>query len=570
MAIASMPVSKQHPLTLPEIMTQIGRHLPRKSLHACIQVSSAWHCFFIPFVWRSLVLSAYTVVRKPSLDTLAKHASLIRELDFNGPVPAVYFAVGYKHLEKLSITGERATWRTSINADDDPEDPLTSLVRDNTGLKTLYIDDVNPAPTGKFWEAVCRMTKLESLTVCRMTFAARQMPVFWRALSARTSYLRLDRITFMEGDQDDTVEDVVPDGSMFDLQQHRNQHISKPRIFFHLNELSLSKLSGSGSSQQIKILENAPLLTTLYWIGDPTFEFPVASFAYSLNTGTFSRLESLDLRGGTSELGDENLSLILRAMSRLVKLRVPNSGMGPEAMIQLFKNFATVKALDLSGCSRVHSWMIQSILSTFPLLEVFVADTISVKDIIDGDPWICNGLKELRIDIEIGYIKMETEADLDLDADSEGGRIEQLDPKSVLGSGHWQTDVEGLSSQCFVRDERQQIVFERLSRLEQLEELNISLLKDRPFPSTEQMRVGIIPKVLDLRLVNGLHQLRTLKRLRRFYFAGPQEMSELDVLWIMEHWRKLSHISGQLNSNLSVNRELVALLRARPIVTDGW
>ncbi|KAF9960390.1 hypothetical protein BGZ70_008617 [Mortierella alpina] len=586
MACASIPAAKQRALDLPEIMAQIGRHLTRNSLHACIQVSRAWHAFFISLIWRSLTLSAYTFVRKPSPDTLAKHAHLIRSLDFNGPVQAIYYAIGCRNLESLSMAGERASWNTHHYTSDyekpglRDQDPITGLVNVNPGLKRLTVVGVNPPPALEFWEAVCRMTQLESLSVSGLDIAARLMPVFWRAISFRTSELLLDRVTFLAGDQDKHANhggmvssDMQLDHSL-PTQQHHDPPGTRQHEFIHLQKLSLFKLLGSGSGQQTMILENAPRLTTLVWKGDLTFEFPLLSFNKCLSVGRLSHLKSLDLRGGDAKLADDDLRLILGVMSRLEKLMVPNSGMASKAMNQLFRHAHTVEALDISGCAGVHSNMIQSILSSFPLLKVFVADKISVQDIMDGDPWICKGLRELKIDIELGYATMDTEAETDLEADGGLWITERSNFDSGSGSGsglrrHQKHTTEG-AIQRFERDERQQVVFERLSGLKSLEELNIIQLKDRPSPTIEQLTVGMVPKILDLRLINGLDLLRNLRRLRCFYFAGPQELSEIDVHWMMEHWKALSHISGQLNSDPTVNKELAALFRAHRVFVYGW
>ncbi|CAO3566096.1 unnamed protein product [Mortierella alpina] len=582
MAIASMPAAKQRALDLPEIMAQIGRHLTRNSLHACIQVSRAWHAFFISLIWRSLTLSAYTFVRKPSLDTLAKHAHLIRSLDFNGPVPAIYYTVGCRNLESLSMAGERAPWNTHRYTSDyekpslKDQDPITGLVNVNPGLKKLTVLGVNPPPAIEFWEAVCRMTRLESLSVGGLSITPRLMPVFWRAISFRTSELLLDRVTFSADDQDGHLNhggmvssDMQHDHSP-STQQHHDPPGPRHHEFIHLEKLLLFKLLGNGSRWQTKILENAPLLTTLVWKGDLAFEFPLLPFNICLSAGRLSRLRSLDLRGGDATLADDDLRLMLGAMSRLEKLMVPNSGIGPKAMDQLFQHAHTIEALDISGCTGVRSNMIQSILSSFPLLKVFVADKISVQDIMDGDPWICKGLRELKIDIELGYAKMDTEAEADLEPDGGLWTIEQSNFNSGSGSlRHPKHTAEGVI-QRFERDQRQQVVFERLSGLESLEELNIIQLKDRPSPSVEQLTVGMVPKILDLRLINGLDLLRNLRQLRCFYFAGPQEMSEIDVHWMMEHWKALSHISGQLNSDPTVNKELATLFRTHRVFVYGW
>ncbi|KAF8940309.1 hypothetical protein BGZ47_007799 [Haplosporangium gracile] len=110
-------------------------------------------------------------------------------------------------------------------------------------------------------------------------------------------------------------------------------------------------------------------------------------------------------------------------------------------------------------------------------------------------------------------------------------------------------------------EERQRIIFKRLGQLKYLEELNIKQQTERPYSAAEQLRAGVVQKVLDLSLDNGMDLLSGLSRLREFYFPGPQEMGEREVLWIIEHWgRRLTNMTGELNRRRKVNRRLLGLL----------
>ncbi|KAG9066829.1 hypothetical protein KI688_012741 [Linnemannia hyalina] len=110
-------------------------------------------------------------------------------------------------------------------------------------------------------------------------------------------------------------------------------------------------------------------------------------------------------------------------------------------------------------------------------------------------------------------------------------------------------------------EERQRVIFERLSQLKYLEELNIKQQTERPYSAAEQLRAGVVQKVLDLSLDNGMGLLAVLSRLREFYFPGPQEMEEREVLWIIEHWGgRLTHMTGELNRRRRVNKRLLKLL----------
>lgn len=733
-------------LDLPEIMDLIGHHLSKGTLLNCIQVSRSWHDYFIPILWKSFVFSAYSSQPRPPIEALLKYAHYIRQLEFSGLIPPWYMSIGCKNLDFLKVIGERCV------LEDSKEDPLTSLVQENPGLQRLILFDVQPHPEEAFWDAVAGLTEMKSLIVNRTEVPPQSTHAFFRAISAYTPTLRLDKVYFkpirleMEDENEEEVEgeegaqdQTEEEGEGGEQQQHEssettaqtggegaqnhedtvsnndnndtdNTHDSEtetsffyapevpPEVTFsRLKILYMFDLTGTGYDKQPWILEHAPRLEHLSWRGGYDFEFPTDSFTSALESGQFSHLESLELRG--SHLKDPEIAQILSHMNRLVKLFAPRTELGPLAMKQLFQHYETVRELDISGCENVRSWMIQMFLCKFAALEVFVADMLSLQD-ITTDPWVCLKLRKLSLDFELGYVDKEeglveeeeeeeesdddedenwadvdageegdnetTEADVEAEAaevgEDEGGTapkedeltrideaiayVEQIVAETAIAEGERaeeqeeeapgvtataegaaittdttgdavavtqlseDTRAEGEEGEMEVpealftpeeiaaaiaaaqwdqqqmeadaaaaeaeensdelwkdlipyvhSEERQRIIFERLGQLKYLEELNIKQQTERPYSAAEQLRAGVVQKVLDLSLDNGMGLLAGLTRLREFYFPGPQEMEEKEVLWIIEHWGgRLTHMTGELNRRRRVNRRLLRLL----------
>ncbi|KAG0280730.1 hypothetical protein BGZ95_009009 [Linnemannia exigua] len=424
---------------LPEIMDIVGHHLSKGSLHACIRVSRSWHDYFVPILWRSFIFSAYSSQPKPPLEALLKYAHYIRQIEFSGLIPSWYMSIGCKNLDFLKVIGERC-----IDEDNADMDPLTSLIQDNPGLQRLILFDVGPCPDEAFWNAVAQLTELRSLIVNRTEIPPQTTHAFFRAISAYTPTLRLDKVYFKpirvekEEDEDDgqdeeglnqaegeevTMEQLTEESTpQTELNEDTNNNGDKeedpdvlatfayePEVppgvtFSRLRQLYMFDLTGTGYDKQPWILENAPRLEHLSWRGGYAFEFPTTSITTALESGNLSRLESLELRG--SHLSDQEIAQILSRMSRLVKLVAPRTELGPAAMKQLFQHFETVRELDISGCENVRSWMIQMFLCKFVSLEVFVADMLSLQD-ITTDPWVCSRLRKLSLDFELGYVDKE-------------------------------------------------------------------------------------------------------------------------------------------------------------------
>lgn len=455
-------------LDLPEIMDIIGHHLSKDTLFNCIQVNRPWHNYLVPILWKSFIFSGYLSRPLPTVEAFFKHAHHIRQLEFNGLTPPCYMSIGCKNLDFLKVAGERCV------PEDSSEDLLTSLIQDNPGLQRIILFDVGPHPEEAFWDAVAQLTELRSLIVNRTEVPPQNTHAFFRAISAYTPTLRLDRVYFKpiraECEDDDEEEErgqnpAEGEGEGAEQQQELGEETTQtggddvqdredtansndsegthdyetetsfaylpevpPEVTFsRLKTLYLFDLTGTGSEKLPWILEHAPRLEHLSWRGSNDFEFPTESLTSALESGKLSQLESLELRG--SYLKDPEIAQILSRMNRLVKLVAPRTELGPLAMKQLFQHYETVRELDISGCKNVRSWMIQMFLCKFASLEVFVADMLSLQD-ITTDPWVCSKLRKLSLDFELGY------------ADKEEGVVEEVEEVEEEESEEGESDSD--------------------------------------------------------------------------------------------------------------------------------
>ncbi|KAK3807703.1 MAG: hypothetical protein J3Q66DRAFT_444795, partial [Benniella sp.] len=157
----------------------------------------------------------------------------------------------------------------------------------------------------------------------------------------------------------------------------------------------------------------------------------------------------------------------------------------------------------------VPQW-VQEVLESCPSLEQVTAKTITAEDIAGGKPWVCLGLKEFKVMIDMGF-----------------GR--------ASGRGYNRPKfTENQKGLC-------RAVFEQLGRLEQLRVLDMRRLGWH----LESPRYAPLP--LELRL--GLGLLSKLKDIEVIAFHRYQDMRKTDVEWMLRQWPYLSAIHGNLLSN---------------------
>ncbi|KAK3810251.1 MAG: hypothetical protein J3Q66DRAFT_352631 [Benniella sp.] len=233
-----------------------------------------------------------------------------------------------------------------------------------------------------------------------------------------------------------------------------------------------------------------PNLTTFFWEIHGT-RSPVLfalNFAKKVSEGTWPYLERLE----SSTTPNASLSKIMAGMQRITSLKLTNLGdsFGSNCMDILRHHFSNLKELDLLDRGFT-SPMAQEVLSSCPLLEVLKVVRIDATDVAAGRPWVCLGLKRLAACF-------------------------RFDPTTI--------------------DQLQPLVFDQLSKLSRLEELNVD---GRSAGSS--WRFLAFQETFDFRLEMGLDKLSTLRLLRDFSFCYTrQRMTEEEIEWITKHWRRIS------------------------------
>ncbi|KAK3805575.1 MAG: hypothetical protein J3Q66DRAFT_407583 [Benniella sp.] len=155
-----------------------------------------------------------------------------------------------------------------------------------------------------------------------------------------------------------------------------------------------------------------------------------------------------------------------------------------------------------------NSTVILSVLCSCSALEVLHAQSVSVKDIAEGEPWVCRHLRELQV----LFFCEKTDQEL------------------------------------------QPLVFERLSTLARLVTLDMDC----------DLRILGDKGLLEFRLDCGMGQLASLQELRTVVFSRRYTMSEpmqqlemKDVEWMIGHWKKLKGIHGDLNDDPQASKQVM-------------
>ncbi|KAG0003394.1 hypothetical protein BGZ80_005800 [Entomortierella chlamydospora] len=222
--------------------------------------------------------------------------------------------------------------------------------------------------------------------------------------------------------------------------------------------------------------------------------------------GVWTQLQELTAPG--CEISDENLALVISNMNRVKRLVVPGADFGPLALAALRPHFPHLKELNMSLSAINMGAATVEILASCSQLQSLTADRVAGWRVREGEEWACQqSLKSL----EVCFV------------------LSRPNPKY----------------------RQQQLIFERISELRNLERLDIS---NRKIPDRD------LRYTLDFRLGRGLGVLKTLKALREFHFEYTKQWMETEeVEWMLENWPQLEVVMGPLNVDNDIDARLKSL-----------
>jgi hypothetical protein len=221
-------------------------------------------------------------------------------------------------------------------------------------------------------------------------------------------------------------------------------------------------------------------------------------------------------------LHDGDLACIMKSagsdLGGMTKLRLVGCKFGTQTHKALELHLSNIVSLDLSWCLALTSPVTRDLLCCCPNLEVLLARSVYAEDIAEGGPWLCQQIRRLVICI----------------------RFEDLKP------------------------DLHQLVFERLSTLDQLEHLDLDITYNDDDNDD---------CVLLFRLDWGMEQLATLQQLKSFSFDTDTvdrytpQLGMDEVVWMMEHWKKLKRVNGPFNRDPRIAAQIRSAFESHGITT---
>ncbi|KAF9362687.1 hypothetical protein BGX34_005665 [Mortierella sp. NVP85] len=487
----------KNPLEIPEITDIVASYLCNNDLARCLRVSKSWRDIFLPCRWRVIHIEfsgfnhPLKYYKGPDEEVLHKHRNLVQDLSVEG-----YFNA-YKLCDHPNLLNLRIYYGEGHSLDDRGtiEWNLTEMFPLLCHLSVTYFH-VEPL----FCEALSKHPNIRSLHLDDVSIKADVAPTFWEAC-ANLESLKASGFHFLD-------ESFSGPGNLF---------IPAPENVV-LNRLRRLNMSGAGwcFQKELDTIVRCPKLESfeLNWkafriqilINHPVRIYHRPQASHQMEPVTDTELVSA-------------MEGIRNCFGSITHFYQRCGSFGPQVFEALGFHFSTLVKLDLPHRRHRQSYPIPStgildVLCSCPKLEILRAPFIYVRDIAEGEPWICQQPQELKICFSVG----DAEQDL------------------------------------------QRLVFERLSTLIRLEALDMGVIR------------GYDDDVLEFRLDCGLGQLGSLQEMTtlRFYGTGylvkrTQRLGIEDVEWMVSNWKKLKYVTGHLSRDQSVDEQLKGVLKSHRI-----
>ncbi|KAG0200682.1 hypothetical protein BGX28_006313 [Mortierella sp. GBA30] len=266
---------------------------------------------------------------------------------------------------------------------------------------------------------------------------------------------------------------------------------------------------------QMDVLSSSPGLMSLDWkLLWSNLDLTELQQRLNCRSPALPALRTLRIYG--SSFSDEKIAFLIQHAPTLTSFCDDSKGSGSLTFSRLkTHHFDVLETISMIDCVGITSSMCLELLSSCPQLRVFAATCISIKEIVQSPkPWVCSRLE----------------------------RFEVLIAKQGMTPAEWE-----------------QAVFDRISKLTNLREINLC-------PSYYARQVIGKGRSLDFRLVAGLGQLKSLSRLR--FLGLERTIQDLDcdnVFWMMRHWKALRVVRGKLSQTPCRHQELTAMLQAHGV-----
>lgn len=551
-----------HALDLSEILLRIACYLPDAELAHSAATCRHWNALFLPLLYGTISLKCNS---KITLQALEKHARLVRNLSISGNIPAQFYWLPYARLTRLCL---RYAYRNNR------WDLCAQLIRSQQDtLEHMSLSMPNKTSVA-VWGAIAGCSRLDSLWVENTFLDAEHFPHFWTACAQVTRLtlqgMDMSWTRFIPPDDHSSKKDrswryISPRKSNEHADLDRLWQLEWPPLRVKQLALQMNNSVESRTGFQFRLLEKCPEMVSFDWRSFESDALDLDLFALAMTSSTkspFPRLSQLSCSSSAVMIDDRVASIVesLAAPLQLLHVYQPMYANSPRMVRAIRSHFSSLTSLDLSYPWSMDRVAVQTVLTSAPLLEVLVAQAVSVKGMVQGAPWASTRLRRLSVFFDMGEMA-QNEANVVPQQASEViyGGVSNVSVSNVSTPSQETLQSVTLATSSQRRAEYTRHVFQQLSRLTSLVQLHMNRNSHLRFKERAKQE-----QFIDFSLRGGLEMLSTLKRLEIVRLPVEKPVCQFydveDVEWMLRAWPRLQGIYGELHPSPAIYDELKRMM----------
>ncbi|KAG0330244.1 hypothetical protein BGZ99_007106 [Dissophora globulifera] len=542
-----------------EIIYLIGEYLDRRQLATCAFVCKSWNTGTEELLWSRIKASDLRRGGQATVDAFRTKGRWIRSLVYDESQESVQrFALGERRYPRLRfLTIHKALAVDSL--DREYIKSCKDIVQKNRGrlesltLRDLILPDTKPSSGNAHWSPLMSLAHpthaaLRTLRIIGGTLPSRHMPSFWQ-ICERLEVLELTNVDFeLSRAMVPTYRSLAKNQYLNSLSGKRDQ--DRAVRFPKLRELRLVESGPRNSVAQLEgIIRRCPELRTLEWCvrsysffpirrfihlftADPNYYWPGdPSHSISLTqctSKTWPHLTSISVLNHYGYLFTvEEYQLLISSVQGLRNMHMRMTGLiDMTAKTLITRHSHTLREIHwrhVAGTG-ASTWLLIA-LSLCPMLTKVECMLMNAQELIVSAPtWVCTTrLKEFRACIIVNDLAELSSRDAQVAGLK--GRIDEEDELKALAE---QVKTE----QCWA-------VYAQLAKMRALQILDMTS-SDASTGVTNWYHNRAMP----LSLSSGLCQLSDMTELKYVGFQGHQNMTRLEIDWMIKHWTRLETLEG--------------------------
>ncbi|KAF9927398.1 hypothetical protein BGZ65_006779 [Modicella reniformis] len=362
-------IYSEAPMDLPEIRSTVAQFLNHSDLARAARVCKSWNASFIPSLYSEVHWCPE--FKNPLNENIITYADHIQ----------------YLHLlmDRFQLLTEHCTKLQVLDISFECQDPevwdnLSTLVRRNPRIKSLYTRYRRPEPPKAFLEALSTCSRLRKLNVRMDKLDEIRMELILD-IAIRLEYLRISCFKI-----------ILP------------KSMDKWSCFPVMEELAFDH---THVPIPLEIFRKCPKLRTLTWRACERTSDSVFDLCDLLRIHC-PLIENLTL--SSQSLTDMELSLILDSCREVTLLSIYYSMFGEQAFQSLSRHFSKIQKLYFTKCRGLTSAMVQQIMTSYPNLIEFSGGSLDARDLLGivkdeatgeekmvTQDWVCTHIQDLAI-----------------------------------------------------------------------------------------------------------------------------------------------------------------------------